>query len=203
MSNASLRERLHSLGLLAAADTLDDVIALATKKRWSHAQLLEHLADIEERERSRRSLERRLSRSHSNSSEPPALLFAPFLETLRSAIDEVGPNLRTLALAATEVHERVNHWEAHAPTRRMPLLDQAIKAHALGMFAVSIPTLIAQFEGLVVEVAGHTGKTKFRRREGVRRRPRQRRRGDRRNALGFRWRDAPRQVRARFPCSPI
>jgi DNA replication protein DnaC len=64
MSSASLCERLHSLGLLAAADNLDDVIALATKNRWSPAQLLEHLTDIEERERSRRSLERRLSRSH-------------------------------------------------------------------------------------------------------------------------------------------
>lgn len=72
MSDASLRERLHSLGLLAAADSLDDVIALATKKRWSHAQLLEHLADIEERERSRRSLERRLSRSHLGRFKPIA-----------------------------------------------------------------------------------------------------------------------------------
>ena len=64
MSDVSLRDRLHALGLLGAADNLDDVIALATKKRWSCAQLLEHLADIEERERSRRSLERRLARSH-------------------------------------------------------------------------------------------------------------------------------------------
>jgi DNA replication protein DnaC len=72
MSDKSLRERLHGLGLIGAADNLDDVIALATKQRWSPAQLLEHLADIEERERSRRSLERRLSRSHLGRFKPIA-----------------------------------------------------------------------------------------------------------------------------------
>lgn len=72
MSDTCLRDRLHALGLLGAADSLDDVIALATKKRWSPAQLLEHLADIEERERSRRSLERRLARSHIGRFKPIA-----------------------------------------------------------------------------------------------------------------------------------
>jgi DNA replication protein DnaC len=58
-----LHERLRVLGLHALADNLDDVIPLATKKRWSPAQLVEHVVSLEERERAQRSLERRASRS--------------------------------------------------------------------------------------------------------------------------------------------
>ena len=64
MSDVTLHERLRALGLIGAADAFDDLIALATKKRWGPPQILEHVADIEERERARRGLERRLSRSH-------------------------------------------------------------------------------------------------------------------------------------------
>jgi DNA replication protein DnaC len=71
MSDISLHDRLRSLGLLSA-ESLDDLVALATKKRWGATQILEHIADIEERERSRRSLERRLSRSHLGRFKPIA-----------------------------------------------------------------------------------------------------------------------------------
>lgn len=64
MSELSLQARLNALGIVGAADGLDDLVALATKKRWGPTQLLEYVVDIEERERSRRGLERRLSRSH-------------------------------------------------------------------------------------------------------------------------------------------
>ncbi|MEO6418142.1 MAG: IS21-like element helper ATPase IstB [Polyangiaceae bacterium] len=64
MSEATLHDRLGALGLSATADALDDLVPLATTKRWGPTQILEHVADIEERERSRRGLERRLSRSH-------------------------------------------------------------------------------------------------------------------------------------------
>ena len=64
MSELSLQARLNALGIVGAADGLDDLVALATKKRWGPTQLLEHVVDIEERERSRRGLERRLQRSH-------------------------------------------------------------------------------------------------------------------------------------------
>jgi len=63
MSDVTLHQRLRALGLTVAADGFDDIIALATKKRWSVAQVFEHIADIEERDRTRRGLERRLSRS--------------------------------------------------------------------------------------------------------------------------------------------
>jgi DNA replication protein DnaC len=58
-----LAEQLTTIGLRLTASQLDDLISLATKKRWGPAELLEHIARIELDERSRRSLERRLSRS--------------------------------------------------------------------------------------------------------------------------------------------
>lgn len=64
MGEITLHARLRALGLSSVADGLDDLVALATKKRWGTTQLLEHIADGEERERTRRGLERRLSRSH-------------------------------------------------------------------------------------------------------------------------------------------
>jgi DNA replication protein DnaC len=57
------REALKLLGLHHTATHLDDLIALATKRRWSPTQLLEHLVEVEQQERARRSLERRLLRS--------------------------------------------------------------------------------------------------------------------------------------------
>ena len=60
---APLAEQLAALGLRDTAAQLDDVVALATKRRWSPTQLLEHLVQSEQQERTRRSLERRLARS--------------------------------------------------------------------------------------------------------------------------------------------
>jgi DNA replication protein DnaC len=60
---APLVEHLAALGLRHTAEHLDDLVALATKRRWSPTQLLEHLAETEQQERTRRSLERRLARS--------------------------------------------------------------------------------------------------------------------------------------------
>jgi DNA replication protein DnaC len=60
---ATLADQLATLGLRYTATHLDDVVALATKRRWSPAQLLEHLVESEQQERTRRSLERRLARS--------------------------------------------------------------------------------------------------------------------------------------------
>ncbi len=60
---APLADQLAALGLRYTAAHLDDVVALATKRRWSLTQLLEHLAETEHQERTRCSLERRLARS--------------------------------------------------------------------------------------------------------------------------------------------
>jgi len=59
----ALGDQLAALGLRYTAAHLDDVVALATKRRWSPTQLLEHLAESEQQERTRRSLERRLARA--------------------------------------------------------------------------------------------------------------------------------------------
>lgn len=59
-----LSERLLALGLTALAEGLDDIVALATKKRWSLTQALEHIVGLEEKERLRRGLERRTKRSN-------------------------------------------------------------------------------------------------------------------------------------------
>jgi DNA replication protein DnaC len=65
-------ERLRHLGLRATASQLSDVVARATKERWGAAQVLEHVADLEEGDRARRSLERRLSRSRIGRFKPMA-----------------------------------------------------------------------------------------------------------------------------------
>lgn len=69
---SDLVDRLRALGLRASAAQMSDLVARATKERWGAAQLLEHVADVEEQDRSRRSLERRLSRSHLGRFKPMA-----------------------------------------------------------------------------------------------------------------------------------
>ncbi|HEX4513435.1 MAG TPA: IS21-like element helper ATPase IstB [Polyangiaceae bacterium] len=58
-----LKDRLRALGLIATSSSLDDIIALATKKRWGPAEIFEHVCDLEEKDRLRRGLERRMQRS--------------------------------------------------------------------------------------------------------------------------------------------
>lgn len=57
----TLATELRRLGLVRTADDLNDLIAQATRKRWSPAVLLEHLAAAEREDRQRRSVERRLT----------------------------------------------------------------------------------------------------------------------------------------------
>jgi DNA replication protein DnaC len=54
---------LRELGLRHTADELDDIIAMATKKRFSHTQLLEHVVERELADKAQRSVQRRLARS--------------------------------------------------------------------------------------------------------------------------------------------
>ena len=61
MNPDDLSTRLRSLGLYALGDQLDDVVARATKKRFSPTQLFEYVATLEEHERARRSVERRMT----------------------------------------------------------------------------------------------------------------------------------------------
>jgi DNA replication protein DnaC len=68
----TLAEQLRHVGMRHLCAHLDDVIALATKKRWSHVQLLEHVAALEVEDRARKSLERRLAHSHLGRFKPIA-----------------------------------------------------------------------------------------------------------------------------------
>lgn len=63
MTERDIVARLAALGLVATASGFDDLVAMATKKRWSPVQIFEHVLSIEEQERSRRGLQRRLKRS--------------------------------------------------------------------------------------------------------------------------------------------
>jgi len=89
---SDLSPRLRALGLLCVAAALDDIIALATKKRWGPTELLEHIADLEEKDRARRGLERRMSRSRLEKFKPmsdfdwnwPTEIDRPLIESLLS-----------------------------------------------------------------------------------------------------------------------
>lgn len=61
--NTDLPAELAELGLRWTADNLDDLVALATKKRWGPIQTLQHITARELDDKRRRSLERRLARS--------------------------------------------------------------------------------------------------------------------------------------------
>jgi DNA replication protein DnaC len=63
MTNIELRTQLRSLGLLHLHEHIDDVLALANKRRMTHVQLLEHIALLEQQDRARRGLLRRTQRA--------------------------------------------------------------------------------------------------------------------------------------------
>jgi DNA replication protein DnaC len=59
-TNHDLTGQLRQLGLQATAQELDDLIARATKQRWSPLQLIEAIAKSESADRAARNLQRRL-----------------------------------------------------------------------------------------------------------------------------------------------
>jgi len=63
---------LQALGLWRIADDLDDLVARATKSRWSAIQIIEEVCRLEAQERARKSAERRLSRSRIGRFKPMA-----------------------------------------------------------------------------------------------------------------------------------
>ncbi len=71
-TKTDLCSQLTQLGLKATAAGLHDLIARATKSRWSPQLLLEELARTEIRDRSDRSLQQRLHRSRTGRFRPMA-----------------------------------------------------------------------------------------------------------------------------------
>jgi DNA replication protein DnaC len=72
MSPNSLVDQLKAMNLGSVADQLDDLIALATKKRWGPTEILEHVVGLESQDRARRGLERRLARAKVGRFKPVA-----------------------------------------------------------------------------------------------------------------------------------
>jgi DNA replication protein DnaC len=68
----TLSSQLRRLGLTRVADDLNDVLARATKERWTPVALLEALATAEIDDRARRSLERRFKRARLGRFKPMA-----------------------------------------------------------------------------------------------------------------------------------
>jgi DNA replication protein DnaC len=68
----TLAESLRAIGLAHTAAQLDDLVALATKRRWNATQILEYVAEAEARERTKKSLERRIARSKLGTFKPLA-----------------------------------------------------------------------------------------------------------------------------------
>jgi DNA replication protein DnaC len=67
-----LRDKLKGIGMRYTSDNIEDTIALSTKRRWGPTQLLEYIVDLEIKDKSRRSLERRTSRSKLERFKPMA-----------------------------------------------------------------------------------------------------------------------------------
>ena len=71
-AKTDLQMRLISLGLFWLAEHINDVIALATKNRWSPQQLIEHIIQQEMLDRDARGLQRRIARSRLGRFKPIA-----------------------------------------------------------------------------------------------------------------------------------
>ncbi len=118
---ASLNDALKALGWHHTATHLDDLVALATKRRWSPIQLLEHLVATEQQERTRRSLERRLARARIGRFKPmtdfdwawPTRIDRPAVEAaLRLDFLAAGRNLVLVAsqgLGKTMIAQNIAH----------------------------------------------------------------------------------------------
>jgi len=134
-----LAERLATLGLHATSQSLEDLIARATKARWGPTELLEHLADEELKERSRRSLERRLSRSKLGRLKPMAdydwawpkqidreavesALRLDFMQSARNVVIVAPQGLGKTMIAQNIAHQAVLHGHSALFTTASQLL---------------------------------------------------------------------------------
>jgi DNA replication protein DnaC len=119
-----LADQLTAIGLRHTGATLDDLVALATKKRWSHIQLLEHVAEIEADDRAKKSLERRLAHARIGRFKPmadfdwawpkkierpavEAALHLDFLESARNVVLVANQGLGKTMIAKNIAHQAI------------------------------------------------------------------------------------------------
>jgi len=86
----SLTDGLRALGLRRTAAELADVLARATRHRWSPVQVLEELVRAEHQDRAQRSLERRLAQARLGTFKPMADFDWAWPKTVdRAAVERV------------------------------------------------------------------------------------------------------------------
>jgi len=86
----TLADGLRGLGLRQTAAELADLLARATRHRWSPVQLLEALVRAESQDRAQRSLERRLARARLGTFKPMAAFDWAWPKTVdRAAVERV------------------------------------------------------------------------------------------------------------------
>lgn len=86
----TLPDGLRQLGLRQTAAELADLLARATRHRWSPVQLLEELVRAESQDRAQRSLERRLARARLGTFKPMADFDWAWPKTVdRAAVERV------------------------------------------------------------------------------------------------------------------
>jgi DNA replication protein DnaC len=120
----ALADQLKAIGLRHTGSTLDDLVAHATKKRWSPVQLLEHVAAIEVEDRAKKSLERRLARGRIGRFKPiadfdwnwpkridrpavEAALRLEFLEQTRNVVLVANQGLGKTMIAKNIAHQAI------------------------------------------------------------------------------------------------
>jgi DNA replication protein DnaC len=121
---AELHSQLRTLGLWRTAEDLDDLVARATKSRYSPVQLLSEVARLEIEERARKSVERRVKRSRVGRFKPMAdydwewpkkidrkaverVLSLAFLERAENVILVANQGLGKTMIAKNLVHRAV------------------------------------------------------------------------------------------------
>lgn len=121
---SDLKTQLRDLGFVVTGGEFDDIVALATKKRWSPTQLLEHIVDIEEKDRARRGLERRRARSRLERFKPMvdfdwnwptkidrslvgSILRLDFLESARNVVLVAPQGLGKTMIAQNIAHQAI------------------------------------------------------------------------------------------------
>ena len=90
----TLETNLRRLGFNRTADDLNDLVALATRKRWSTTVMLEHIVGAELEDRQRRSVERRLTCARLGSLQAPRRLGLELADRLRPPRPRTHPHPR-------------------------------------------------------------------------------------------------------------
>jgi DNA replication protein DnaC len=136
---ATLSNHLRRLGLTRVADDLNDLLARATKDRWTSVALLEALASTELEDRARRSLERRFKRARLGRFKPMAdfewswpkaidrplverVLALDFLDRVDNLVLVGAQGLGKTMIAKNTVHQAILHGHSALFTTAADLL---------------------------------------------------------------------------------